>query len=162
MRRNATGLAAVSLVLVLSGCALFQKKQPVQLEPALSSLDDYAATVQEPASTGGDLYPSFQPEVTMTDNPTPTDFGLSPDTGLAQYHTVTKGDTLYALARHYYSNQRRWKDIYDANRGSISDPNRISVVDAPRAKEPNQPSQPGVGVHSRTDQRTAWWVIATC
>lgn len=127
MRRNATGLAAVSLVLVLSGCALFQKKQPVQQEPALSSLDDYAATVQEPAFTGSDLYPSFQPAVTTTDNPTPIDFGLSTDTGLSQYHTVTKGDTLYALARHYYSNQRRWKDIYEANRGRINDPNRIRI-----------------------------------
>ncbi len=127
MRRNATGLAAVSLVLVLSGCALFQKKQPVQQEPALGSLDDYSAIVQEPVSTASDPYPTFQPTVTMTGDPTPTDFGLSTDTGLAQYHTVTKGDTLYALARHYYSNQRRWKEIYEANRGSISDPNRIHV-----------------------------------
>lgn len=127
MRRNATGLAAVSLVLVLSGCALFQKKQPVQQEPALGSLDDYAAIVQEPASAGSDPYPSYQPAVTMTDDLTPTDFSLSTDSGLAQYHTVGKGDTLYALARHYYSDQRRWKDIYEANRGRISDPNRISV-----------------------------------
>ena len=71
--------------------------------------------------------PTFPPAVTMTGDPTPTDFGLSTDTGLAQYHTVTKGDTLYALARHYYSNQRRWKEIYEANRGRISDPNRIHV-----------------------------------
>ncbi len=127
MRRNATGLAAVSLILVLSGCTLFQKKPAVQQEPAFSSLDEYTAPVQEPASTGSDLYPRFQPAITMADDPIPTDFGLSPDVGLAQYHTVTKGDTLYALARHYYSNQRRWKDIYEANRGHISDPNRISV-----------------------------------
>ena len=127
MRRNATGLAAVSLVLVLSGCSLFQKKPAVQQEPAFSSLDEYTAPVQEPASARSDSYPSYKPAVTMTDYPAPTDFGLSPDVGLAQYHTVGKGDTLYALARHYYSDQRRWKEIYEANRGRISDPNRISV-----------------------------------
>lgn len=128
MRRNAAGLAAVSLVLVLmSGCSLFQKKPAVQQEPVFSSLDDYTAPAQEPASARSDLYPRFQPAITMTDDPTPADFGLSPDVGLAQYHTVGKGDTLYALARHYYSDQRRWKEIYEANRGRISDPNRISV-----------------------------------
>ena len=126
--RSPLELAAVSLVLVLSGCSLFQKKPAVQQEPAFGSLDEYAAPVQEPAFARSDPYPSYKPAaVTITDDPAPIDFGLSPDVGLSQYHTVGKGDTLYALARHYYSDQRRWKEIYEANRGHISDPNRISV-----------------------------------
>jgi len=45
----------------------------------------------------------------------------------ARYHVVAKRDTLYGLARTYYGDQRRWKDIYEANRGEISDPNHIRV-----------------------------------
>ena len=43
-------------------------------------------------------------------------------------HRVNKGDTLYALARRYYSDdQRRWKDIYEANRDQLSSPNSLRV-----------------------------------
>jgi len=44
-----------------------------------------------------------------------------------RYHTVAKKDTLYAIARTYYGDHRRWKDIYEANRADISDPNKIRV-----------------------------------
>ena len=49
------------------------------------------------------------------------------DSLAARYHTVAKKDTLYAIARSYYGDHRRWKDIYEANRSDISDPNRIRV-----------------------------------
>jgi 5'-nucleotidase len=42
-------------------------------------------------------------------------------------HVVAKGETLYSLARLYYNDQRRWRDIYEANRGAIRDPNRLRV-----------------------------------
>ena len=44
-----------------------------------------------------------------------------------RYHTVAKKETLYAIARSYYGDQRRWKEIYEANRLEISDPNRIRI-----------------------------------
>jgi len=44
-----------------------------------------------------------------------------------RYHTVAKKETLYAIARSYYGDQRRWKDIYEANRSEISDPNKIRI-----------------------------------
>jgi nucleoid-associated protein YgaU len=45
----------------------------------------------------------------------------------ARYHIVTKHDTLYGIARVYYGDQRRWKEIYAANRNEILDPNMIRV-----------------------------------
>jgi len=50
-----------------------------------------------------------------------------PDAPVGQYHTVAKSDTLYSLARAYYGDARRWKDIYEANRAEVSDPNKIFV-----------------------------------
>jgi nucleoid-associated protein YgaU len=42
-------------------------------------------------------------------------------------HVVVKGDTLYRLAREYYGDQSRWKEIYEANRDVLSDPHRLRV-----------------------------------
>ena len=42
-------------------------------------------------------------------------------------HTVAKGDTLYSLARQYYNDQGRWKDIYQANLGMLSSPDLVKI-----------------------------------
>lgn len=49
-------------------------------------------------------------------------------TGGGSTHTVVKGDTLYSLARAYYGGDlSKWKVIYEANRGSISNPDVLKV-----------------------------------
>ena len=40
-------------------------------------------------------------------------------------HVVDPGDTLWDLARRYFSDPFRWPEIFDANRASIADPDRI-------------------------------------
>jgi len=42
-------------------------------------------------------------------------------------HVVGKGDTLFRLARQYYSDQSRWKDILAANHNELRDPNMLRV-----------------------------------
>jgi len=42
-------------------------------------------------------------------------------------YTVQRGDTLYKLARRFYNDAAKWRDIYDANRDVIKDPNKIEV-----------------------------------
>ncbi len=42
-------------------------------------------------------------------------------------HVVAKGDTLFKLARMYYQDASRWKDIYQANQSTLADPNLIRV-----------------------------------
>lgn len=42
-------------------------------------------------------------------------------------YTVQRGDTLYSIARRQYGDQARWRDIYNANRDQISNPNQLAV-----------------------------------
>jgi nucleoid-associated protein YgaU len=72
-------------------------------------------------------YESYRPEETFPAvADTSYDAGTTATFG-TRYHTVVKGDTLYKLARSYYGDQAKWKDVYAANRDSISDPNKIRV-----------------------------------
>ena len=48
--------------------------------------------------------------------------------GGSRVHTVSKRDTLYSIARMYYNGDHtRWKEIYQANRTKINNPNMIRV-----------------------------------
>lgn len=54
---------------------------------------------------------------------------LSPGGGQAggRVHVVGKGDTLYKLARDYYNNESRWRDIWQANQQRVGNPNQIPL-----------------------------------
>jgi nucleoid-associated protein YgaU len=51
--------------------------------------------------------------------------GATPAAGAT--YTVKQGDTLSEIAERELGAASRWKEIFEANRGSISDPNRIGV-----------------------------------
>lgn len=40
-------------------------------------------------------------------------------------YIVAAGDNLSKIARHFYGNANAWKEIFDANRNQLSDPDRI-------------------------------------
>jgi LysM repeat protein len=42
-----------------------------------------------------------------------------------QTYTVKKGDTLWKIARKFYGSGKDWRRIHEANRDSISNPNKI-------------------------------------
>lgn len=42
-----------------------------------------------------------------------------------QTYTIRRGDTLINLARRFYNDESKWKAIWNANRNTIKDPNRI-------------------------------------
>ena len=42
-------------------------------------------------------------------------------------YTTQKGDTLSKIAQKVYGDKERWKDIYDANRDVLKDPNKLWV-----------------------------------
>ncbi|HEY6984576.1 MAG TPA: LysM peptidoglycan-binding domain-containing protein [Rhodanobacteraceae bacterium] len=43
----------------------------------------------------------------------------------AQTYTVVKGDTLSKIAKDFLGNANRWREIFDANRDQISNPDLI-------------------------------------
>ena len=111
MRRNAlTVLASLFLVSTLTGCSLFGGKKKDAMTDTYDPATDTSAAPVEPYSA----YPK-------------TGGYAGGATSGSRYHTVQKKDTLYSLARQYYNDQHRWKDIYEANRSEIGDPNKIRI-----------------------------------
>lgn len=59
-------------------------------------------------------------------------------------HTVVKGDTLWGIARKYYGNGARYKEIFNANKAKIKNPNliypgQVFVIPGVDAKETTAP-----------------------
>ena len=46
---------------------------------------------------------------------------------LTRVHFVGKGETLTGISSRYYGTSRRWREIYEANKSTIADSNRIKV-----------------------------------
>ena len=123
MRRNAVCLCTSAVMTLACGCSMFGPKSAAT-DPNLDFADAYFPPVQE-SSISGDTYPAYGSAVaveTSYDEPESLDSSAEPN-----IHFVVKKDTLYGLARMYYGDQRRWKEIYAANRPVIGDPNKIRV-----------------------------------
>ena len=123
MRRSATAILMMAMLIPLVGCQEPQTEEDVQEPEAQSAMmePDYYTTDPAAASTEdsfAETYPGH-PAETSTTNQTAL--------GAATTHMVAKGDTLFGLARRYYSDQRRWKDIWEANRSAVSNPDVICV-----------------------------------
>ncbi len=43
----------------------------------------------------------------------------------AQTYTVEKGDSLSKISRQFYGEASRWREIFEANRDQLDDPDRI-------------------------------------
>ena len=113
-----------SVVLVLGGC-----NDPAAEMATAPPADGLAAAEPEmfTADPAGEFVAEapvavYQPVATAPP-PAPTE----PSRVTARSHRVAPGDTLYALARTYYSDGRRWKEIYEANRGRISNPDDLRL-----------------------------------
>jgi nucleoid-associated protein YgaU len=42
-----------------------------------------------------------------------------------QTYTIVSGDSLSKIAKHFYGDANKWRQIYDANRDIIKDPDMI-------------------------------------
>lgn len=47
--------------------------------------------------------------------------------GIYAKHTVAKGESLSKIAKHYYDDMMKYKQIFDANRDQLDDPDEIKV-----------------------------------
>ena len=118
MRRSAATFLSLILSVALAGC-----QEPEQEEDLQESSDQMALMQPD--------YYTADPAAVTADDYTAVDDGYSSAaltaTGGGRTHLVAKGDTLYGLARQYYNDQGRWKDIYAANGDRVKDPNLIYV-----------------------------------
>ena len=125
MRRTAlTLLAAAFVASTLTGCSLFKKKDNTAQAPYDPAYEPTYALTSD--------YPVYEPAPTTYEYPTMTSTTTAPapvaSAAAVRYHTVAKKDTLYAIARMYYNGDHtRWKEIYEANRADIANPNMIRV-----------------------------------
>jgi len=122
------------LLTALTGCALFERKGTTDMQSTDASADLYSPTGSDgyasTSGTGGGVYDAYgspaaggstYPALAATDSAYPTTFDTP------RFHTVTKNDTLYGIARRYYNDEKRWRDVWDANRSTLTDPNKIYV-----------------------------------
>lgn len=137
--RCAVGMLAMCTLLIL-GCPE-KKPAPVQttdsspaMEPDLysTSTGGYATPAGAPSAYPASSNYAAAPAGGVTEYGAPSTGAASAPMGSASFgggqsHVVAKGDTLYKLARQYYSDQSRWKDIYEANRNVIPNPNMLKV-----------------------------------
>ncbi|MFQ5590029.1 MAG: LysM peptidoglycan-binding domain-containing protein [Phycisphaerae bacterium] len=124
MRWNAVCLVtSCPFILFVVGCGLFGKKEP-QTYSAEPTGDQYAApTYETPAKEP--LPYTEEPAAVEPSYPVMAETPSEPAS--PRYHVVAKKDTLYRLARLYYDDASRWKDIYEANRGTIKNPDKIFI-----------------------------------
>jgi len=147
-RRNAMFVLVVLTTVTLVGCSklskLFSKKADGDLQttdmyggdsydadsgatPATAPVESAAPAVNNP-SFATNATPSYAYN-DMSGYPSATSQTASYGTSTvgSRMHVVAKGDTLYSLARSYYNDQSRWKDIFNANRTTVTDPNKIRI-----------------------------------
>lgn len=128
MKLSYWGVASVA-ILLLAGCAQQQKDPALQTESTdkpLTSLDTPPSVTTDPYAT--DPY-------AMGGQPKPQDTtgraAARDDTLVAggkggRTHVVQKGDTLFGLSRKYYGTDKRWKDIWEANKSVVPNKDKLT------------------------------------
>ena len=128
MRWNALGMVTLLVGLGMVGCTT-PKKDGKELQ----SVDAYDYTLPmayEPVAPVPSVAMESETSIPPMYQPEPAVELSSMDASIfatARYHTVAKGDTLYSIARRYYDDHHRWKDIYQANQGEVGNPDMIRV-----------------------------------
>jgi len=132
--------AVAALALASSGCKSNKKVAtyvPPEPYPTVADTDLSSTPGGDVMSPEPVVGPTYTGEDTVTPYPGTGSVGVTirdpePDVSespvsAGQSYVVRKGDTLYALARRFYNDQRKWRLIYDANRAAVPNPNSIKV-----------------------------------
>jgi 5'-nucleotidase len=123
---------ALAAILMLSagmvGCS--EKKTagepPVQLGLGPGETAPYQETTPATAETATPATPT-EVVTPVAGTPPAKATTKSAATAVPKTYKIQKGDTLYGLARRFYNDPNKWKDIQNANRDKITDPNRLKV-----------------------------------
>lgn len=138
MRRGSLLITCAALF-ALAACQQKQEQPAARQETpheSLAELDAAPSLEQDPYAgdvhvTGAPTHAASDPVVAdrMTEETTedPAVAAEPPPEPNRRIHIIRKGDTLYGLARQYYGDSSRWKEIWTANKDHLQDPNRLEV-----------------------------------
>ena len=105
---------------------------PAELKRALLALAERIRTLELEvvalrAQTGATAAPAV-PSPAVRPVATASTAPIPPATATAaQVHVVQAGESLGAISMRYYGTQAKWKDIFNANRDKVPDPNNVKV-----------------------------------
>jgi nucleoid-associated protein YgaU len=126
-------MVGVAAALMLSACQKPQAKPeayPVESTP-VPALDQSERTAVQPLDTyNTQPVRPMDPEPAYTPPPQPVTIkpaekSVKPSHG--KTYVVQKGDNLTKISKKFYNTPNRWKDIYDANKARVKDPNKLQV-----------------------------------
>jgi nucleoid-associated protein YgaU len=123
------------IAILLAGCEnkneqLGAREEEPYTPPPAATLDSMEAAPVADTGTAPDApevetTAGLEPDELMQPGQTESDEVLQPAGG--RVYTVQKGDTLYKLARRFYNDQARWRDIWEANKTRVSDPDQLPI-----------------------------------
>ncbi len=109
-----------------------ETKQPVTLDPYAT--DPYAnQPAAQPRDTGtaggGAARATPPPKASSSKGDTLVSGGKTGTSKSAggKTYTVQKGDTLSSIAKKFYGDSSRWKEIQHANKGAVPEPSKLKV-----------------------------------
>jgi len=83
-----------------------------------------AETVERPVDTTA-LVDKEAPAVSAW--PSPKESYAPPVVTAPRTYVVRRGDTLQRISKRFYGTTRRWRRVYNANRGELGDPDKIQI-----------------------------------
>ena len=126
--QRAALVATAALVMALTACQNKSQQTEARMD------EPYVPLEKMEAAPAGDQYVSgdagaesarWDTSTAAYEQPASDDEVLDPAGG--RTYVVRKGDTLYQLARRFYSDERRWRDIWEANRTRVPDKNVLPI-----------------------------------
>lgn len=128
MARTWKAAVAVSVMLALGACSSSKKQEADEIPDAIPPADAATDAVPLPPSDGPPLPPmdaGAPPPMPAADPVAPPISSSSGSSDMTDTYTVQQGDTLMKIAFETYGDLYRWKEIYEANRDKISNPNAV-------------------------------------
>ncbi|GJQ57729.1 MAG: LysM peptidoglycan-binding domain-containing protein [Candidatus Scalindua sp. AMX11] len=98
--------------------------------PELSDLEsELPPSQQTETALGGrsDLHEGEESESNVADESTDLTDVASVDTNSEVIHTVRSNESLATLSKNYYGDETKWREIFEANRDKLSNPNVVYV-----------------------------------
>lgn len=137
-------MSAWTMIVVMAGLAGFlagcqeQQEEPVAQAPVQEPIERFPEAQVPPAEPQPEPVATLPPPPPVDTSaerpaaksskpkPQPKESYASGEKS-ARTYTVKKGDTLQKISQRFYGTTKKWRQIYEANRGVLKDPDKLTV-----------------------------------